>query len=97
MSEGGTSTTDSQDAVLYHDINNCANKAICGSQEGAINLIDIEAGQSIMEGVGVHDYQVWYTSFSSHADSSGDIVYSASDDASFKKFDTRIGLTTPVY
>ena len=34
---------------------------------------------------------------SSHSEVSGDIVYSASDDASFKKFDTRVGLSSPVY
>ena len=52
---------------------------------------------SISEGQKVHDYEVWYCSFSSHAERSGDIVYSASDDASFKMFDTRVGLTSPVY
>ena len=40
---------------------------------------------------------MWYTNFSSHAERSGDIVYSASDDASFKKFDTRVGFAAPVY
>ena len=34
----------SNDAVLYHDINNCAAKAICGTQEGNLNLVDIETG-----------------------------------------------------
>ena len=95
--EAGEAGQEEKDAILYHDINNCANKAICGMQSGAICLVDIEAGQTVAQGPGVHEYQVWYTSYSSHAERSGDIVYSASDDASFKKFDTRVGLTDPVY
>ena len=51
----------------------------------------------ISEQAKAHHYQVWYTSFSSHAEASGDIVYSAADDAAFKKWDTRVGLTSPVY
>ena len=36
--------TEEKDAVLHHEINNCANKAICGTQSGSICLVDIEAG-----------------------------------------------------
>lgn len=85
------------DAILHHGLNNCNNKAICAMQSGDINLVDLEVGEVISEGVKAHDYQAWYASFSSHAEASGDIVYSAADDAAFKKFDTRVGLATPVY
>ena len=30
------------DAILYHDLNNCSNKAICGTQEGSLHLVDLE-------------------------------------------------------
>ena len=80
---------ESSDAVLYHGLNNCTNKAICGLQSGNLNLMDIEEGQSIHTGTNMHANEVWYCSYSSHGE--GNIVYSAADDASFKKWDTRVG------
>ena len=44
------------DAVLYHDLNNCTNKAICGTQNGGLQLIDIEASSGISEASNIHDY-----------------------------------------
>ena len=81
--------------MLYHDLNNCSNKAICGTQAGALSLVDIEESERISFNDSAHDYQVWYASFSSH--DAGNVVWSAADDASFKKFDIRVGLDQPVY
>ena len=38
----GVPVESENDAVLYHDLNNCTNKAITGTQNGALALIDIE-------------------------------------------------------
>ena len=80
------------DSLLYHDI--AVKEAVCGTYDGNILTVDIEEQKVVNEAAKVHDFSVWYTSY---AVDDSNIVYSASDDASFKKFDTRIGLQTPVY
>ena len=81
-----------EDSILYHDIQD--QLAICGTQDGNLYLVDLDKGESVFEGISVHDFSIWYTSFSK-ADCN--IVYTGSDDSSFKKFDTRVGFQTPVY
>ena len=61
---------------------------MCGTLDGNVHLVDLEEKKVVTEGMAVHDFSVWYTSFSKDDDS---IVYTGSDDSSFKKFDTRIG------
>ena len=82
----------SDDSLLYHDISN--KEAVCGTYDGNIMTVNLEEKKIISEGTKAHDFSVWYTSY---ATGDSNIVYSASDDASFKKFDTRIGLQAPVY
>ena len=82
----------SDDSILYHDIAGC--QAVCGTYDGNLLIVDLETDEVVNEPTKAHDFSVWYTSYSS-ADC--DIIYSAADDGSFKKFDTRVGLATPVY
>ena len=56
--------------------------------------MDLNTGELVIEGSSVHDFSIWYTSFSK---AESNIVYTGSDDSSFKKFDTRVGFQTPVY
>ena len=67
---------------------------MCGTYDGNLLTVDLEKKEIINEATKAHDFSVWYTSFSKD---DVNIIYSASDDASFKKFDTRIGLSTPVF
>ena len=82
----------SEDSILYHDIS--GSQAVCGTYDGNLLTVDLEKKELVNEATKAHDFSVWYTSFSKD---DANIIYSASDDASFKKFDTRVGLSTPVY
>ena len=84
--------TCSEDSVLYHDIS--GSQAVCGTYDGNLLTVDLEKNEIVNEPTKAHDFSVWYTSYSKD---DANIIYSASDDASFKKFDTRVGLGTPVF
>ena len=80
--------SDDSAVILHHSFSNETNKILCGTDCGSLALFDVNDGKCLTFGEKVHNYAIWYSSFGEDEN----IVYSASDDASFKKFDIRMGL-----
>ena len=90
--EVGSAIKVSEDSILYHDVR--AQRAVCGTLDGNVHLVDMGANKVTSEGLGVHNFSIWYASFSKDDEN---LLYTGADDSAFKKFDTRVGFGMPVY